>query len=362
MKQSIAIDGNEANVRNRVGTGEYTYNILKNWAALPEHDFHIYLRGIPLPDMPPESESWHYHVIGPWRGWTRLAFPYHLLTGPKHDVVWSPAHYLPPFTRCPGVVTIHDLAYEFYPELFLKDDLYKLKKWTRSSSERAARIITVSEATKKDVVKLYGIPESNVSVVYNGYDSMPAPKDGESALEKFHLKPRKYLLFVGTLQPRKNIIRLIQAFRLLKEGGYKGKVVIAGKVGWMAEETLAAMKSSPDAADIVMTGYIEQGTKASLYRYADMLVMPSLYEGFGVPVLEAMSAGCPVVASDNSSLPEVVGDAGILFDALDPADIARAVTEMHGKREVFTIKGHARAKQFSWDTCAVETLKTLVSL
>lgn len=359
-KLSFAIDANEANVSERVGTGEYTYNILKAWAHKPQHDFHLYLRANPLPDLPPESDNWHYHVIGPWRGWTRLAFPYHLLTGPKHNAVWSPAHYLPPFTRSPGVVTIHDLAYEYFPELFLRDDLFKLTKWTRSSAERAARIITVSEATKQDVVKLYGIPDKKITVVPNGYDAGTAAPAKPTNLSQFGLQKSRYLLFVGTVQPRKNVVRLIQAFRLLREKGYPGKLVLAGKIGWMAEETLKAIQDSPDHDRIIMTGYISRETKFSLYRHADMLVLPSLYEGFGVPVLEAMANGCPVVASNNSSLPEVVGEAGILFDPADPVSLVGAVEAMHLKRSAYIKKGLARVQQYSWSRCASETLTCLM--
>jgi len=148
---------------------------------------------------------------------------------------------------------------------------------------------------------------------------------------------------------------------LLKEGGYKGKLVLAGKVGWMAEETLEVIKDSPDHEDIVMTGYVSESTRQALYKYADVFVLPSLYEGFGVPVLEAMASGCPVVASNNSSLPEVVGKAGLLFNPADPADIARAVLEIKQDRAGWVKKGLKQVAKFSWDKCAGETLKVLTS-
>lgn len=360
----IAIDGNEANVKEKVGTGEYAYNLLSRWGKEPQHEFHIYLRDHPLPGLPPATPNWQYHVVGPYRGWTRLAFPYHLLTDSRHHVVWNPAHYLPPFTRCPGVVTVHDLAYEFYPELFLREDLYKLKKWTRSSVARAARVIAVSESTKNDLVSLYEVPADKITVVYNGFDSEIYHHHGKKPhpfLPSHALTPQSYLLFVGTLQPRKNVLKLVQAFHLLKKDGYRGKLVIAGKIGWMATETLDAIKASPYAKDILLTGYIDTELKVALYQNAAVFVLPSLYEGFGVPALEAMACGCPVAVSDNSALPEVVGEAGMLFDGSDAVAIQDAIAKILAARTPWIKKGLKQSQKFSWDKAAQETLAVLTN-
>jgi glycosyltransferase involved in cell wall biosynthesis len=209
------------------------------------------------------------------------------------------------------------------------------------------------------------VQEQKVVVVPNGYDDgfyQEKHKEDTQILTEYQLKKHGYLLFVGTLQPRKNIIKLVQAFRLMKEKGYGGKLVIAGKIGWLAEETLQVIKKSQDAQDIVMTGYISSESKRVLYRHADVFVLPSLYEGFGVPVLEAMATGCPVVAANNSSIPEVVGHAGILFDAADPVDMVRAVEEIRKDRSKWVEKGLAHAKQYSWDLCAQKTLDILLSV
>jgi glycosyltransferase involved in cell wall biosynthesis len=149
---------------------------------------------------------------------------------------------------------------------------------------------------------------------------------------------------------------------LLKESGYQGKLVIAGSIGWLADDTLTVIKNSPEAKDIVMTGYVSDEVRKTLYTYADVYVLPSLYEGFGVPAIEAMACGAPVCAANNSSLPEVVGDAGILFNATDPADIARAIAEVQGSRAKYVKLGLARAKHFSWEKCARETLKVITTL
>lgn len=357
MTLRLGIDINEANVARRVGTGQYCYHVLIHWYKETGIDFHLYHRDSLQSDLPPESKHWHYHRVKPARGWIRFGLPLYLLTHPKNDIFWSPAHYMPVYTGCPSVVTIHDLAYEYFPDLFLPSDLYKLKNWTRSAVQQATQIIAVSASTKHDLVKLYDIPEDKVTVVHNGYDS-----------DIFNLSQKAdasllghYILFLGTIQPRKNAIKLVQAFHLLREQGYKGKLVIAGSVGWLADDTLQVIKNSPEAKDIVLTGYVSDQARKALYTYADVYVLPSLYEGFGVPAIEAMACGTPVAVANNSSLPEVVKDAGLLFNASDPADIARAITAIKGDREKWVKKSLVRAKHFSWEKCAKETLEVLTS-
>lgn len=367
MTKTIGIDINEANVKTRVGTGQYTYHILKRLPRLaPELDFHLYHRDPLQGDLPPESSHWHYHQVGPSRAWLSVGLPLKLLLSQaKYHAFWSPAHYTPTYIGSPSVVTIHDLAYEYFPDLFLPSDLYKLKKWSRTAVSRAASVIAVSQATKADLIKLYGTDPGKITVIHNGYDSdifNTKTKIESSHLDTFNLVPFNYLLFLGTIQPRKNAIKLVQAFRLLKEQGYKGKLVLAGKIGWMAQDSLQVIKSSPDYQDIVLTGYVSDEARLALYRGADVYVLPSLYEGFGVPAIEAMAAGAPVAVANNSSLPEVVGNAGLLFDERDPADIARAILELKKDRSSWVKKSLARAKHFSWDKCAEETLNVLTSV
>ncbi len=367
MTKRIGIDINEANVKNRVGTGQYTYHILKRLKKLsPETDFHLYHRDPLMDDMEAEGPNWHYHQVGPARAWLRLGLPLNLLLSRAHyHSFWSPAHNAPYYVGSPSVVTIHDLAYEYFPDLFLKSDLYKLKNWSRAAVKAAARVIAVSAATKDDLVKLYGTDPDKITVIHNGYDSdifNTKTKIKSDILDNFQLSTFNYILFLGTIQPRKNAIKLVQAFRLLKEKGYKGKLVLAGKIGWMSEESLQVINSSQDAKDIVMTGYVSDETRLALYRFADVYVLPSLYEGFGVPAIEAMGCGAPVAVANNSSLPEVVGSAGLLFDERDPASIAQAILELKKDRVGWSKKSLARAKQFSWDKCAEETLSVLTSV
>ncbi len=363
-KLQIGIDVNEANVGNRVGTGQYAFNILKYFYGRSEINFTLYHRDPLQGDMPGEREGWHYEQVGPSKGWIRFGLPLYLALHQKNDVFWSPAHYMPIYTGAQSVVTIHDLAYEYFPDLFLPSDLYKLKNWTRSAVKQAAKVIAVSEATKHDLIKLYEVDPKKISVVHNGYDSEVFnidPKIKPTLLDNFQLSTFSYILFLGTIQPRKNAKKLVQAFHLLKEGGYKGKLVIAGGIGWLADETLELIKSSPDSKDIVLTGYVSDELRKTLYTYSDVYVLPSLYEGFGVPAIEAMGCGAPVCVSNNSSLPEVVGDAGLLFNPSDPADIASSILEIKKDREKWVKKSLTRAKHFSWEKCAEETLAVLTS-
>ncbi len=358
----IGIDANEANVKNKVGTGQYTSQILRKWHEQKEIDFNLYHRDPLQIDMPPRSESWRYHKVGPERGWIKFALPLHLALHSKNDVFWSPAHYMPLYTGCKSVVTIHDLAYEYFPKLFLPSDLYKLKHWTRAAVKQGSHVIAVSEATKYDLVKLYGVKKSKITVIHNGYDAgifnttVPSKR---SILSSYNLTPFNYILFLGTIQPRKNAIKLIQAFHLLKAGGYTGKLVIAGAIGWLADETLNLIKKSPDSKDIVLTGYVSDDARKALYTSADVFVLPSLYEGFGVPAIEAMACGAPVAVADNSSLPEVIGSAGALFNASDPEGMAASILKLKNNRQAWVKRGLARVKQFSWERCANLTLEVL---
>lgn len=360
----IGIDINEANVSNRVGTGQYCYHLLLQWYKEQGFDFHLYHRDTLQTDLPSESKYWHYHRVGPSKAWLSLGLPAYLLTHQRNSIFWSPAHYTPLYTGCPRVVTVHDLAYEFFPDLFLRADLFKLKNWTRAAVDQATHVIAVSEATKHDLISLYGAAEDKLTVVHNGYDAdifNVIQRPHQDALANWNLKPGQYLLFLGTIQPRKNAIKLVQAFHLLKKSGYKGKLVLAGKIGWLADETLSVIKNSPESKDIVLTGYVSDEARKALYSSADVYILPSLYEGFGVPAIEAMGCGAPVAVANNSSLTEVVGDAGELFNASDPADIARAILEIKSDRDGWVKKSLKRAQHFSWEKCARETLSVLNS-
>jgi glycosyltransferase involved in cell wall biosynthesis len=256
------------------------------------------------------------------------------------------------------VVTIHDLSYVYYPEEFLKRDLHKLTHWTKYSVEKAKKIICVSENTKKDLVKCYNVEEKKIRVIYNGFGKK-APSSKLQAPNS--LKP--YILYVGTLQPRKNINTLIRAFSEFEKSNPRYKLKIVGKKGWMYEDIYGLVKELKLERDVMFEGYVSETELASLYQNAFCFVLPSFYEGFGIPILEAMSYQCPVIASNTSSLPGIGGNACLYFDPKNTHQLVEKLKEIQNEtvRKGLIEKGNERIKHFSWEKCAKETLEVLTA-
>ncbi len=353
---TIGIDGNEANVNYQVGVSAYTLNLLRYFRKWSNKDLHfqIFLKDDPLPHLPKEGDFFHYQIVKGNFLWSQFFLPMALNLKRDNDVFFSPAHYSPRFCPAPLVVTIHDLSYFYYPQEFLKKDLYKLENWTKYSIERAKKVIAVSKTTKKDLIKFYHLPEEKIEVIYNGFEKNIKSSKGENK--------GNYILYVGTLQPRKNIPLLIKAFSSFKKNHPNFKLVIVGKKGWLYEEIFNETKKLGLENAVVFTDYVTDDELGSLYRGAFCLVMPSLYEGFGIPILEAMSFNCPVVSSFSSSLPEVGGDACLYFDPESEADLLDKLTTLKGNenlRKELIKKGKERVKLFSWQTCAEKTLELI---
>lgn len=352
----IAIDGNEANVERKVGVSVYTFQLLHYFKKQSGKNlrFTVYLRKKPQSNMPEESEFFAYIVLPFPFFWSQVFLPLALFFGKKPDVFFSPAHYAPRFSPVPTVVTIHDLSYFYYPNEFLKEDLYKLKNWTAYSVKNAQKIIAVSEHTKQDLIRWYKIPEHKINVIYNGIEKSIQYK----VLSIKNKEKKPYILYVGTIQPRKNIATLVKAFRKFKEKYPDFVLKIAGKQGWMTDAILKEINQH-NTGDIELLGYVPDEELPGLYAHAFCFVMPSLYEGFGIPVLEAMSYGCPVISSHASALPEIGADACLYFDPKNTDDLYRKLVELkeHASLQSDLIeKGKKRARQFSWQTCAQETL------
>ena len=360
----IGIDGNEANVERRVGVSVYALNLLKYFAKASSTDlkFRIYLRRDPLPDLPKKNKNFDYDVVSGSFLWSQIFLPLRLFQQNDLDVFFSPAHYLPRFCPAPTAVTIHDLAYLYFPGDFLKSDLMKLRDWTKYSVGKAQKIIAVSKTTKKDVIKAYDVDQNKIEVIYNGYEKKHLPS--ESKL-KYDVGNNPYLLYVGTLQPRKNITTLIEAFYKFKQIHSQFKLVVAGKKGWLYEKIFNLVTELGLEDDVYFTDYVSDNQLIFLYKNAFCFIMPSLYEGFGIPPLEAMSFGCPVVSSISSSLPEVAGDAALYFDPKNPVDLVEKLKDLKDNpdlRKRLIKKGAERVKQFSWTDCAEKTLKVIKSV
>lgn len=355
----IGIDGNEANVARRVGISEYAYQLLLHFNTNSKGvDFTVFLKNKVLSQLPHEHSYYKYEFVAPSRLWTQIGLPIRLFRKKDVDIFFTTSHYAPRFCPVPTVISIMDVSYFHFPELFNKKDLYKLKNWTQYSANKARKIITISNSSKNDIIKYYQIPEEKIEVVYPGIK--------EIQLSKMNKIPSKYeiqgdfILYIGTLQPRKNLVRLIEAISKIKDK--KISLVVIGKKGWQYEEILNAPGKFDVKDRIKFLDFVPDEDLPSFYQNAICYVLPSLYEGFGLPILEAMQYGCPVITSNVSSLPEAGGDAALYFDPTNVDDIAHKidkVVEDKGLREEMKEKGLMHIKKFSWKKSAEEVLGIL---
>ncbi len=361
----IGIDGNEANIKNRVGVGQYAYNLLVNLQKVDtKNQYIIYLKDKPAADLPQETPGWHYKVFGPKKLWTKISLPIHLfLQKEKLDLFFSPSHYSPQFCPCPTIPTIHDLGYLQYQDQFTKKDLYQLINWTKSSIKKAKEIVTVSKFSQDEIIKTYCIPKSKITIAYNGVDAPPEISDKESknTLKKFNISD-PYFLYLGTLKPNKNIPFLIKSFSkfLIDNPQLKNhKLVIAGKKGWLFNEIFKTVKDEHLENHVIFTDFITELEKWVLYKNSICFILPSTYEGFGIPLIEAMKIGTPTISSNIDVLKEVVGEAGEFIDLNNINDLSKKLVLMcsDSTRLKFQKLGKVRAEKFSWENTARSVLK-----
>ncbi|MFQ6014991.1 MAG: glycosyltransferase family 4 protein [Anaerolineae bacterium] len=278
------------------------------------------------------------------------------------DLLHCLAFVRPLFSLCPVVITIYDLSFLLFPASFKPANRLYLTYLTRYSVKRAARLIAISASTKNDLAKLLQVPEQKVDVVHCGVDKTFRPIEDQRQLAAFRSKrglPEKVILFVGTIEPRKNVIGLIAAYSHLKED-FPHVLVIGGAKGWFYEEVFEVVERLGLRERVIFPGYIPQSELPLWYNAAQLFVYPSLYEGFGLPVLEAMACGTPVITSSTSSLPEVVGQAGLTVDPLNSEEIGQAMRQMLGDNELWDQmrqRGLERAREFSWLRTAQETVR-----
>lgn len=362
----IGVDGNEANVEHRVGSNQYAFELLHalhDLTSSAKHNWIIYLRDKPLSDLPKENAHWRYKVFGPRRLWTQIALPVSLFGGKRPEVFFTPGHYRPRWSPVPTVISIMDLGYLVFPEQFTKRDLIQLKRWTQSSVKKANHIFAISESTKRDIVKYYDIPKDRVTVTHLGYDrenfKFPISNVKIGATKKKLKVKENYILFLSTLKPSKNIEGLVEAFSLITNNYPLLTLVIAGKKGWMFDSIFEKVKELGLENRAIFTDFVEDDDVPALMAGAQVFVLPSFWEGFGIPALEAMAVGTPVVVSKVASLPEIVGSAGVLVDPNDTKDIARGIKEALENHDSLAKKGIAQAKRFSWENCAKQTLHAI---
>lgn len=361
----IGVDGFEASVANRVGVGRLGVEILRGLARLDEKNFYrIYLPQPPLVDLPKAGSRWVYCLAHWHRFWSQLSLPFELfLDRQKIAAFLSLSHYAPRFCPVPYAIFILDLSYLYFPKMFKEGDRYKLVNWTKYSVTKARRIMAISQATKNDIIKFYQINPKKITVVYPGIMPVKTLNSSPQTILKKYAITGDYLLYVGTLQPRKNLVRLLEAFSQISAQYPKLKLVIVGKKGWLYDEIFRKTKQLFLQDKVIFTGFVSDDGLPYLYRGASALVLVSLYEGFGFPVLEAMSYGTPVVCSNVSSLPEIAGGAAILVEPTDSGKIREGLLKVLGlsptEREKLVEKGRVQAKKFTWEKAAKETLAVI---
>lgn len=292
-----------------------------------------------------------------WRVWSACSFPRAL----KRDRA-NVAHVqysIPPLTPCPVITSIHDVSFKRHPEFFSPKDRFILDMGVKLSKKRAARILALSEYTKAEICELYSIDESRVDLVYPGVDSLFKPCGRDESLELVRTKyciTDPYVLTLGVIQPRKNLSRLLEGFAILKQDReVRHKLVIVGKYGWMEENLTRTITNLGLSGEVLLTGYAPYEDLPYLYSGADLFVYPSVYEGFGLPPLEAMCCGISVITGDRSSLPEVVGDAGIMVDPYKPEAFADAISRVLADKSLraeLSRKGLAQSRKFTWERTA----------
>lgn len=361
MSLRIAIDASRATVVHMTGTEYYSRELIRHLIELNNtleapHQLDLFFRDQPEPNLFPESEYATAHVIPFPRLWTHWRLAASLFQ--EHpDLTFVPAHTLPLVFPGNSVVTVHDLGYKYFPDTHTDAHRRYLDFTTRYSAKRASIILTDSHATAKDLKEFYDVPTEKIRVIYPGVER-PSESPELDIFRKYHI-PFRYFLFLGTLQPRKNIKRIVEAYAMWRDANPDKRIalVLAGKKGWLFDEAWI------DGVDgVYVTGYIDEVDKGDLIRHATALVFPSLYEGFGFPAVEAMLCGTPVIASDSSSLVELVDDAGILVNPLEVAEIAASMdllTQTPFLRKKLGVKGLAQGAKFTWDKAAVQTMKAL---
>jgi glycosyltransferase involved in cell wall biosynthesis len=362
----IAFYANEIAQSGKSGVKTYSLEIIKSLLRIDgKNSYTLYSQK----DISREisSDRANFAVLKPKKKFWAFSVFARKVKEDRPDVVFMPIQIFPFFgkNKPKTVIIIHDVAFLLFPDhfTFLKRKL--LEFHTKRSVELADKIIVPSEATKRDILRFYRVKADKIMVIYHGYsENLVKIANNREEDVKMLTKNSPYILFVGSIQPRKNILRLVEAFEEIKKSGKTVdlKLIICGGRGWMYEGIYVGIKKSLFSGDIFVISDADDELLACLYKNAQVFVLPSLYEGFGLPVLEAMSFGLPVVCGNNSSLAEIVGNAGLLVDAYDYKDIADKLKMLLISQELkaeLSGRSFERSKAFSWEKAAKETLEVL---
>jgi len=384
----IGIDASRVTVAERTGTEHYTFELLAALAQLDRQNRYTLYCNQPPAALPPLGPNFSLRHIPFPRLWTHARLSAELALHPP-DLLFVPAHVLPLGVllrrRMRTVVTIHDMGYLRFPESHTPSQRRYLRLSTSWSARAASQLIAISNTTRDDLMRYAGVQPEKISVVHHGVSSRFRPVEDQRLIAatqaKYGITP-PYFLYVGTVQPRKNLARLLEAYAqartevqglrteeedssVLSPQSSVLQLVIAGKRGWLTGEIerQATQLFGPGSPSVRFTGYIADEDLPALLSGALAFMFPSLYEGFGMPILEAMACGTPVLTSATSALPEIAGDAALLIEPEDTAAIADGLARLASDavlRADLRARGLARAAQFTWKRCAEETLAVLL--
>ncbi|GIK57814.1 MAG: glycosyltransferase family 4 protein [Chloroflexi bacterium] len=344
----------------RAGIHQYVAQVLRHLPADGGLEYVVFTRHeadfLQREGMTAVSTTWPTEKRTARIIWEQTTWPWQARRRDLH-LLHSMAFVAPLFSPCPAVITVYDLSFLHFPDRFPASQRWYLTSQTRRSCRRARRVITISESGRQDVHRFFGVPLSRIDVVVPGVDEMYRPYPVE-VVNRFRAEKGhgRYLLHVGTLQPRKNIPTLLEAFARLAEPDLS--LVLIGGKGWLYDEIFARVQTLELTKRVHFTGYVPDEELPLWYNAAELLVLPSVYEGFGLPALEAMACGTPVVAANSSSLPEAVGNAGLLFAPMDVAELVERLTAVcHDPQLSAKMRalGLAHAAQFSWERAGRET-------
>lgn len=363
----IGIDASRAAVALRTGTENYSLYLIRAVVQAlqmgPAGDRVTLYTAAPLPPELRADGALRVRRMPFPRLWTHLRLSAEMVVRPP-DVLFVPAHVIPLVHPRASVATVHDVGHLYYPEAYPGTTLRYLEWSTRHNVKAAAHLLTDSHATKRDLIERYGVAEDAVTVVYPGiadrYFQPLNPEDAGAVRQKYGLDG-PYLLYVGTLQPRKNVERLLEAFALARQRrAIDERLVLAGRMGWLPEGILRRLQTA--GQHVTLAGYVPDDDLPALYAGATAVVLPSLFEGFGMPLAEAMAMGALAIGSTAASLPEVVGDAGLLVEPENTEEIAEALVwacTHPTERQALAARGRERARRFTWQAAAKTCLGVL---
>ena len=366
MSLVLGIDARLANAPQRAGVGNFCRGMLD---ALPtvagDTTLRLYLDTEPGADLP-RGRRCEVRVLPRKRFWTHRVLGPELRRDPP-DVFWSPVLQLPLGAPCPMVATVHDLAVRRFPDQFTLRRRLLARAETRLAVLRAAHLCADSAATKADLAHYYRVASERMTVTHAGVAPefhVPQHAADIQRVREIHALPGRFLLYVGRIQPRKNLERLIEAFEMLcaRVPDLPHHLLMAGDRGWMEGPIHARAERSPVRGRIRFLGHVPAGDLPPLMAAADALALVSLWEGFGLPVVEAMACGTAVIASNCSSLPEVAGDAAVLVDPLDPESMALAIGRVltdDAARHALERRGMAQAAGFTWQAAAARLMQAV---